>query len=385
MLSCGQYIQCIALVLSLLVDFAHTGCITKVLKAECTSVTQLSAEYFDRYLDNYRNIRELYIAHNNLELLIYISAFKNTPNLERLVIYSSRIRKVFNGTFDGLPLKTILMNNNSIEEVYPGAFHNLYLLENLSLAYNKLKTIPKGIFKDLPKLDFLRFSENEISSIDDSALENLPLLENLQLNYNKLQTIVIHKVVSHPQNLKYLFLDSNYLSSITKYMLRKLTSLEDLDCSYNRISIIEAGAFEQTPKLKNLNLHHNILKEVDGTIFPKRGLVNLKWLELDNNELMSLSSNFLSKFPSLESISLYENPWKCACLSAIRRVLFDNEIKEKCEEVYSNGERAVCVTNVSINECSYEYDDGLKKIFMDYKTNNKIYISRVDCSFRKSI
>ncbi|XP_074025539.1 uncharacterized protein [Leptinotarsa decemlineata] len=382
MVFCGQFILLIVIELSVLVNFSRTSCITKNRIAYCSSVTKLSDNYFNESIKDYQDLIELHIANNHSKLSIGTSTFKNAVNLKVVYIEQSRIQRLLEGTFEGLELEMIIIDYNGIEKIDPGSFHNLRLLEILSLVGNRLKTIPKGVFKDLPRLSFLDLSMNEISLIDDLALENLPKLDNLRLDSNKLETFSVHKSVSYPGQLESLSLYNNSLSSVTEYMLQNLSRLKYLNFHMNKISVIEARAFEQTTQLKDLRLSYNNLREVDGTIFPRRGLHNLKRLDLDNNELMFLSSNFLFRLPFLEIISLHENPWKCACLSAIRTILVENGIKEKCEKIYSTGKIPSCVTKDFTNKmCSHNYDTELRNVFMTYKkTYGGIFIDFTDCT-----
>ncbi|XP_023029070.2 uncharacterized protein [Leptinotarsa decemlineata] len=352
-----------------LLNFVTASCYMKeVSHAKCDSNAELSDRWFSKSFDNFQDIKKLSIRNNNSELLVLVSPFKRFIHLEKLDIGECRIQRLYRYTFKDLPLKKLFIERCGLEEIYEGAFRNLSSLQELSLRKNRLKTVSNGVLKNLPKLAHLTLSGNELSSIENSALENLPELNVLHLDNNKIGAIFIHRIVSYPERLKILWLQNNSLTFVSNYMLEKLTELELLNLGFNKISAIEANSFEHTPKLRTLVLTHNKLKEVDGTIFPKSGMNNLEKLYLDNNELMFLSSSFFFRLNSLKKITLVGNPWDCACLEVINRILDENNVEEKCQDLYVSNHRAVCVIKDATNRvCNYKYDKELSDTYLDQK------------------
>nr|XP_023029071.1 leucine-rich repeat-containing G-protein coupled receptor 4-like [Leptinotarsa decemlineata] len=359
-------------------NLACNSCVlTKRSFARCDSVTELSEIYFD---DNLENVKSLTIVNAHSELWVPVSAFRPFRNLEVLDIENIRIRRLYGDTFKDLPLKKIFIQNDGVEEIFPGTFRNLSLLQTLNVKNNNLSTVSKGIFKDLPMLTSLTLSKNQISSIENSALENLSMLSKLHLDNNKLHTVFVHKIVSHPEKLVILWLHNNSLTFVSNYMLEKLTQLKLLNLGFNRISAIEANAFDQTPQLVTLVLTHNKLKEVDGSIFPISGMNYLEKLYLDNNELMFLSSSFFLRQNSLKKITLVGNPWACACLDVINRILMENGVMEKCQDLYVSGLRPICVNRYASDKvCSYKYDSELSNIYLDYRKKFPLYVNLLSC------
>ncbi|KAJ8927331.1 hypothetical protein NQ314_020217 [Rhamnusium bicolor] len=331
----------------------------------CTSVNEVSNVTLSP-LEDISSVTEIEIR-NNSELHLSASAFKSTVNLERVVIEFNNINNIFSDTFKDLPLKYVSIQYNNIKTIFPRAFSDLPDITKLILTGNNLKEIPRRVFSNLP-IQELKLSKNNISTIEDMALENLPNLKNLKLDHNKLVSIFVHRILSYPTQLEILWLHNNSLTMVTNYMLQKLANLTVLNLGFNSISVIEPNSFVQTPKLGTLVLTHNQLKEIDGSIFPRTGLVYLKKLYLDNNKLMFLSSNFLFPLNGLRRITLVGNPWYCSCLNDVQILLAENKILEKCAEDYNNGKRPVCVSEiVADNVCRHTYNEALSEKYETYK------------------
>nr|XP_023029030.1 leucine-rich repeat-containing protein 15-like [Leptinotarsa decemlineata] len=365
---------------TVLVKYVYTGCVTANFNAECKSVTQLSERYINESLENFQNIKELHIRNEDSELIVFEFAFAHTKQLQTIMIRNSRIQRIYENTFKDLPLKFLYINYDGIEQIKAGAFQNLPSLQKVVASHNKLKTVPRGVFKNLPALTTLTLSQNDISSVDESALENLPRLSKLHLDNNKIASISMHRMLSNPEQLEILWLHNNSLTLLTNFMLQKLTKLKLLNLGFNDITAIETSAFEQTPQLETLVLINNKLKEVDGNIFPRSGMGQLDKLYLDNNELMFLPSSFFFRLNVLKWVTLVGNPWECACLDNIYRILLENEITEKCQYTFVAGRRPICVSRDATKRvCSYKYDSELSTMYINHKRKYPINVRPLTC------
>ncbi|KAJ8973840.1 hypothetical protein NQ317_017997 [Molorchus minor] len=271
------------------------------------------------------------------------------------------------------------MHNNTIQKIYPEAFTNLTHLRKLSINGNNLITISKDIFTNLPVQD-LTLSGNKISSIETMAMKNLPNLTKLKLHGNSLTDLFVHTILSYPETLEILWLQNNSFTAVTNYMLYRLSNLRVLNVGFNSISFIEANSFNNTPILETLVLTHNVIKELDGSIYKALGMDYLKKLYLDNNRLMFLPSSFFFRLNNLERITLVGNPWFCGCLDVIHRFLFENHILEKCAGDYRNGTRAICVSDtVEDMTCKYVYNNDLSEYYELNKRKNPLYKLPIQC------
>uniref|UniRef100_A0A8C6WUE2 Mimecan n=1 Tax=Neogobius melanostomus TaxID=47308 RepID=A0A8C6WUE2_9GOBI len=121
----------------------------------------------------------------------------------------NKIQKIGNKDFaDILTLKRIDLTGNIISEIEDGAFSKLSLLEELSLAENRLVKLPM-----LPaKLTTFNANFNRLKTkgVKANAFKKLSKLSNLYLSDNQLEA------VPHiPENVRTLHLQNNNISDVS--------------------------------------------------------------------------------------------------------------------------------------------------------------------------
>ncbi|XP_030062983.1 mimecan [Microcaecilia unicolor] len=122
----------------------------------------------------------------------------------------NKIKKITAKDFADFPtLKRIDLTGNLIEEIEDGAFSKLLLLDQLSLAENKLVKIPALP----PKLTVFNANSNKIKSrgIKANAFKKLNDLSYLYLAENELESVPQNL----PESLRILHLQENNITSIT--------------------------------------------------------------------------------------------------------------------------------------------------------------------------
>lgn len=91
-------------------------------------------------------------------------------------------------SFDGLSsLKQLIIDRNRVEEIQPGAFSQLGLLNLLSLTHNQLVYLPNMAFQGLQNIKWLRLSHNSLNYLATEAFAGLFTLTRLSLDNNELQ------------------------------------------------------------------------------------------------------------------------------------------------------------------------------------------------------
>ncbi len=86
-------------------------------------------------------------------------------------------------------VKRIAAPRKNITELKLSDLDDLPNLEILNIKFNKLTTLPDGIFSKLPNLKTLVLLGNPIRELPDDFLEANPLLENLHLFFSPFRTI----------------------------------------------------------------------------------------------------------------------------------------------------------------------------------------------------
>ncbi|XP_052775467.1 peroxidasin homolog isoform X2 [Mya arenaria] len=104
----------------------------------------------------------------------------------------------------------------------------------LDLRFNVIRNIPRGAFRDAPRLDTLLLNNNELEVIEDGAFEGL-------------------------REIRYLYLFKNKIREIRPDAFRHLQRLEQLFLHSNNIERISGDLFRHNDKLKRLRLDSNPL------------------------------------------------------------------------------------------------------------------------------
>uniref|UniRef100_A0A8K9X777 Leucine rich repeats and immunoglobulin like domains 1 n=1 Tax=Oncorhynchus mykiss TaxID=8022 RepID=A0A8K9X777_ONCMY len=160
----------------------------------------------------------------------------------------------------------------------------------LNLGHNKLTAIDVGVFSNLPNLrELLLFSSrhhNKIRTIDGRRMRDLISVETLDLSNNDITEV---RVQGFPAGLqiKDLYLSNNKIQFLEAGALDQLSStLQVLRLSRNRISQVPVKGF-QLPKLTQLELNRNRVRQVEGLTF--QGLASLEVLKLQRNNISKLT------------------------------------------------------------------------------------------------
>ncbi|CAN9511993.1 unnamed protein product [Ophioblennius macclurei] len=121
----------------------------------------------------------------------------------------NKIKKISNKDFaDILTLKRIDLTGNLISEIEDGAFSKLTMLEQLSLAENKLVKLPMLP----PKLSIFNVNHNLLKTkgVKANAFKKLNGLVNLYLGDNQLEAVPYI-----PESVRILHLQNNNITEVT--------------------------------------------------------------------------------------------------------------------------------------------------------------------------
>ncbi|KAG7519846.1 toll-like receptor 9 [Solea senegalensis] len=241
------------------------------------------------------NLKHLYLSGNSLTFIPWLPKTLKVLDLRNNHIF--QITQSLNTS----NLEALFLSGNCFYAnpcnrsfyISETVFRGLPKLKNLTLGYNNLTAIPKGL---PPSLESLDFKENTIPEILDGAFANLTKLRYLNLEWNCQRCDHAARPCfpcpkNHPLNLS-----SNSLyaenSSITYLSLRG-----------NSLTTFPEGLFRPLTRLKRLDLSDNLLAYViqNGTFFKE--LKGLTWISLIYNyqPLKTFSELFLS--PHIGDIS----------------------------------------------------------------------------------
>uniref|UniRef100_H3CHN6 Chondroadherin-like protein n=1 Tax=Tetraodon nigroviridis TaxID=99883 RepID=H3CHN6_TETNG len=184
----------------------------------------------------------------------------------------------------GFPTKTQLldMRSNRFHHLPANSFSGSGQVVSLHLQLCKISKIEGGAFQGMKRLVYLYLSDNDLAALDPGAFAGVP-------------------------ELTYLHLDGNRLSQFPGSALAQLPSLFVLHLERNAISKLEPTGLLSSvaPSLRELYLTNNTIASV------AKGAIDsafLGILHLDSNQLTEVPTWSLSGLPSLEELSLSQNP-----------------------------------------------------------------------------
>ncbi|KAI4333735.1 hypothetical protein L6164_018505 [Bauhinia variegata] len=132
-------------------------------------------------------------------------------------------------------------------------------MEKVSLMYNSIEEIPRGLSLKCPKLTTLIIKHNPLKEIPDSFFDHMPALEVLDLSYTNIK--VLPKSISGLKSLSSLLLRScSELNSVPP--LGSLQGLMRLDFSHTKIYEVPKG-LENAVNLRWFNLSYSELLTMD--------------------------------------------------------------------------------------------------------------------------
>ncbi|XP_067913822.1 fibromodulin a [Heterodontus francisci] len=193
------------------------------------------------------NLERVYLGHNSLTRI----PFPLPKSLRELRVAGNKISKVQPNVLEGLDnLTMLLLNDNQLDDiggslkvlkslsyldlsnnhlkklpdVLPNSLHQLYL------DFNHISTIPNEYFRQFPKLQYARISNNELT---DNGIPlntfNVSSLIELDLSHNKLQ-----KIPPVNENLENLYLHANQIKDFTVDSFCKTMGL----MSFSKIQVL---------------------------------------------------------------------------------------------------------------------------------------------------
>ncbi|XP_078104045.1 leucine-rich repeats and immunoglobulin-like domains protein 1 [Sander vitreus] len=186
-----------------------------------------------------------------------------------------------------LPVRTVSLNlgHNKFTDINVEAFENLPNLKELRLDHNELTSIP-DLGQAASKIVSLYLHHNKLRSIDGRRTRELASVETLDLSNNGI-TELRGQCFPAGLQIRDLYLSNNKISMLELGALDHLGStLQVLRLSRNRISQIPVRAF-QLPKLTQLELNRNRIRQVEGLTF--QGLSSLEVLKLQRNSINKLT------------------------------------------------------------------------------------------------
>ncbi|KAM6980845.1 leucine-rich repeats and immunoglobulin-like domains protein 1 [Aplochiton taeniatus] len=180
----------------------------------------------------------------------------------------------------------------------------LVSVETLDMSNNDITEVRSASFPPGLKIKDLYLGNNKITWLEPGALDNLGAsLQVLRLSRNRISQIPV-KAFQLPK-LTQLELNRNRVRQVEGLTFQGLSSLEVLKLQRNNISKLTDGAFWDLAKMKVLHLDYNSLKEVNsGSLY---GLASLLQLFLSNNSISHINPDGWKFCQRLRELNLSYN------------------------------------------------------------------------------
>lgn len=139
-------------------------------------------------------------------------AFNNCTEITLISMPFNNIHTLGKGIFDNTKkLQEINMHGGSLEQIDVDLFNNLGELLELVISANKLKELPVAAVKNLKKLKILYLYSNELSDLDaDGLISNLPSLKAVYINDNNLHCDRLNEIIEAFKAKKILSVDHTH-------------------------------------------------------------------------------------------------------------------------------------------------------------------------------
>lgn len=342
-----------------------------------------------------------------------------TPSLFRLDLSYNAIATLEAATFSKLPcLKSLKLNNNQLQNV-SNLFDEIEMLSYLDLSFNAITALDPDTFSKISNLEVLNVSSNTLLTLNTmNLIRSNQRLMHLQVNNNVLtniqavnarnlkvlqangnQIISVHligttslEVLDLSKNilnikdfitiglgeLRVLNLAHNNLTSIRTVTSKLTPKLEALDVSFNQINDLDTDTLSHLTGLHLLNLEHSGITTIGKSTFS--GLSQLISLDISYNELGTLDLRMLNgltdlteifmdgnnlrniglyglkeNLPSLKTIGISDNAWRCTVLSSMLSQLYSIGVQIYVENpLFNDGDDHVagvgCTDDVGTTE-----------------------------------
>ena len=175
-------------------------------------------------------------------------------------------------------------------------------LETLDLHGNHLKALPMGL-RRLERLTTLNVSKNRLENRCISTISQIETLRELRLAENAINGALSSDLCSM-KNLEVLDLNNNTISTLPNN-IQELSNLRTVNIAGNRLESLPVECFNALP-LVELDVSRNRL---DGALFlpSVEGNTKLKYLDVANNALTSITTNASVQLPVLQVLNVTNN------------------------------------------------------------------------------
>ncbi|XP_075989892.1 uncharacterized protein LOC142985543 [Anticarsia gemmatalis] len=233
-------------------------------------------------------------------------AFAGLTNLTNLNIWGNDFEYIVPGAFIGLENLTslTLSTNLNLASLEAGVFDGVPKLRNIKIMNNGLTILPNGVFGGLKDLESITILMNQdFLSFGTHALSNVTSLQHVKILSAGLQSLP-EELFKDSSNIQTISINGESITELPKKIFRSQVNLKRLDLSNNQIEGIDSDLFSSLKEIEYINLAGNYITHLPRDLFSGQG--NLKEVIFDNNKIVSIDFNAFQGVP-IEQLSLVSN------------------------------------------------------------------------------
>jgi len=246
------------------------------------------------------------ILDDNMIGRLYNNSFRNFEIVNRTQINGNWIKEIDGNAFEGVKIRDLSIVESTVSKINASAFAGLEgTLQTLDLQFNDLKTLPKGMFDKFDLLRTIWLGNNPLSFDAVEVMNSLRLtLDSLYLNGEFMGTIKELKSIRNLRSMGLCGMDGDVSADDFEGFG---PALEHLNLQKNNLKSVSANAFKHIPGIKYLDMSENQIDKIAGTAFDDIA-TSLADLKIVNGLTMtSLDSPPFKKLTAMRDLDLSNN------------------------------------------------------------------------------
>ncbi|KAJ8048238.1 Leucine-rich repeat-containing protein 15 [Holothuria leucospilota] len=311
-------------------------------------------------LANAPDLKSIDLSSNNLTS-VPADLFKDKHKLTIIILMKNNLQQLSPTMLSSTPnISTLILGSNRIKEIPDGFFNHTPRLDRLSIPMNNIKNVTQSTFAGLKSMKYMSFAWNDLSRLTSDAFGDLHLYGSLDLSHNKLKEIPrgLFKAKNRSHALTMLYLQGNNLTFLRSESFEGLNRLKYIFLNNNNISWLDCDVFNGT-NVSYIYLFGNNLTHLYNDSFRNR---NIKEIHLYENKIKSISQSALERMNTklklfLNCKNLNYIPWSenfinmtCVNEGFVPRITFnrhDTKLKLTLKK-----EGFVCESHLNSTTCS---------------------------------
>lgn len=165
----------------------------------------------------------------------------------------------------------------------------------------------------MPQIENNSLNISNTNITDLTGLQDIPTIDQIRtlvVSYAQLQTIPKGIFNGFLNNLQNLYLNNNPLQTLPDDIFNNLDALSWLNLNGNQLTSLSTGTFNGLHNLQHLDLNFNPLETLPAGVF--NDLNSLEELSLRDNQLTSLPTGIFDNLHNLRRLALTGNPFSAS-------------------------------------------------------------------------